>query len=278
MPGPDRAGSAGRGGRLRPHHTRIDDDLALTVVEHPDEVVHAMRFGRVIIENETVGAHACIPVGVFDAVDFPPVAHCAPVSFAAGLDVSLAERIKTAVQHEGSRVAKGSDLTVAVIGLGYFSQFHLAAWTGMAGFERIAVTDHARDRVAWAEASYGVDGYPDVEALLSAVDPDIVDIVAPPVAHAELIAGSSRPGRLIICQKPFCRSLEEAERVVIQAEEAGVTLVIHENFRFQPWHRTIKDFLDRDGLGRVFQAGFHCDPGTGGAGMPISTGSRRSRP
>ena len=71
------------------------------------------------------------------------------------------------------------------------------------------------------------------------------------------------PDRVIICQKPFCKSIAEAEAVIAEADAVGAQIVIHENFRFQPWHREIKDFLDEEKMGTVWQARFALRPGDG---------------
>lgn len=154
-------------------------------------------------------------------------------------------------------------LTVAVIGLGYFSRFHQDAWAGLDGVRIVGVTDLDPARVAEASARLGVPGFGDAAALLAATDPDIVDIVAPPPAHLDTIRLASRRGRIVICQKPFCRNLAEAEQATAVAEAAGADLAIHENFRFQPWYRTLKAFLDSGRMGRVWQCRFDLRPGDG---------------
>lgn len=151
---------------------------------------------------------------------------------------------------------------VGVVGLGYFSQFHLRAWAALEGAELVGVADLDPGRAAQAAQTYGGQAYATVDALC-AETLDVVDLVAPPTAHAALVAAAARPGRVVICQKPFCRSLEEAQTVTAAAEAAGATLVVHENFRFQPWHRRIKRFLDDGDLGAIYQARFALRPGDG---------------
>lgn len=127
-----------------------------------------------------------------------------------------------------------SRLRVVVVGLGYFSQFHLRAWQRVAEVELIGVADRDEAKLANAAADCGTAGFHDLESMLDAASPDIVDIVTPPETHAGLIRAALARNRVVICQKPFCRDLAEAEIVVGEAEAAGTTLVIHENFRFQP--------------------------------------------
>jgi len=153
-------------------------------------------------------------------------------------------------------------LNVAVIGLGYFSQFHLSAWQQRSDCTLTGITDIDPARTAEVSAEIGVPGFENAEALL-AIDPDIIDLVVPPSAQSDLLQLCLKPGRTIICQKPFGRSLIEAEAMTNAAEDAGTTLVIHENFRFQPWHRAIKHFLDSGRMGQVYEARFALRPGDG---------------
>jgi len=155
-----------------------------------------------------------------------------------------------------------SYLRVAVVGLGYFSQFHLGSWAGMQGVDLIGVTDLDPDLTRETADRLGVTAYARIQAILDD-DPDIIDLVVPPSAHANLIRACLKPGRTLICQKPFCLSLAEAEQITAEAETARTTLVIHENFRFQPWHRQVKAFLDAGRMGQVYNARFALRPGDG---------------
>ena len=152
-------------------------------------------------------------------------------------------------------------MKAAVIGLGYFSQFHLNAWQRASGITLAGATDLDPARRNWA-ADQGMPVFDTTEHLL-ATNPGIIDIVAPPPAHASLIRQALAPGRIIICQKPFCLNLAEAQQITAEAEAAGTILAIHENFRFQPWHRTIHAFLASGRMGAIWQARFALRPGDG---------------
>lgn len=154
-------------------------------------------------------------------------------------------------------------LTVAVIGLGYFSQFHLDAWNRAHAAHIVGVCDRDKARTEAHAQEFDVPGYTDPETLLANADPQIIDIVAPPPAHADLIRACLKPGRLIICQKPFCTSIDEAQDIIDLADQHGTRIVIHENFRFQPWYREIHGFLGSGRMGPVYQARFDLRPGDG---------------
>ena len=105
--------------------------------------------------------------------------------------------------------------------------------------------------------------YSDVDTMIEEVKPEIIDITTPPQTHFEMIRKASKSGAIIQCQKPFCTSLEEAREAVAFANASNVKVSIHENFRYQPWHRKIKKLLDSSVLGEVYQATFRLRPGDG---------------
>ncbi len=151
-------------------------------------------------------------------------------------------------------------LRVAGVGAGYFSQFHYDSWARMDRARAIAACD--RD-IAKARAT-GLKAYADLDAMLAAEAPDLLDIILPPDAHAEAIRTAlvhDIPN--IICQKPFCRSLDEARAATEAAEAKGTTLIVHENFRFQPWYRAIAEMLAGGLVGELQQVTFRLRPGDG---------------
>lgn len=150
--------------------------------------------------------------------------------------------------------------SVACVGAGYFSRFHLDAWARIEGAQVVGVADQSLG----AARATGFPAFEDAASLIDAVKPDIVDIILPPASHREAVqVALSRDVKTVICQKPFGASLAEAKTLVKEAKEAGTLLIVHENFRFMPWYRTIKEQLEAGAIGRVLQASFRLRPGDG---------------
>jgi len=76
-----------------------------------------------------------------------------------------------------------------------------------------------------------------------------VDVITPPATHLEICGEAARRGIPIICQKPLATGWDDARQIVAAASQAGVRLMVHENFRFQPWHREIKRQLEAGAIG-----------------------------
>lgn len=151
-------------------------------------------------------------------------------------------------------------LRVGCIGAGYFAAFHYDAWSRVEGAEPVAAVD--RD-ISRAQAT-GLAAFDDADMMLGDIRPDIVDIITPPPTHFETIrsALSIRP-KAIICQKPFCKDVSEARAAAEMAEETGVPLIVHENFRFQPWYRVMKAAMEKNEIGQLLQITFRLRPGDG---------------
>ena len=157
-------------------------------------------------------------------------------------------------------MSAASPVRVACLGAGYFSQYHLRSWQRMENARCIAIAD--RD-IARARST-GLPAYDNLSDMLAAHGPELLDIIVPPSGHAQAIRTALDHGvRWIVCQKPFCMTPKEARAVTDEAEAVGTTLVVHENFRFQPWYRTIKALLDAGRIGAVQQATFRFRPGDG---------------
>lgn len=157
-----------------------------------------------------------------------------------------------------------SRLRVGVVGSGYFARFHLHAWQRMPDVRSEAL--HALDAgVGRALADeFGVAAvFDDVARMLDTTRPDLVDIVTPPGSHEALVGLCIERGIPAICQKPFCPDLESATRLVARAAAAGSLVIVHENFRFQPWYREIRRLLDAGAVGEPYDVRFDLRPGDG---------------
>lgn len=151
-------------------------------------------------------------------------------------------------------------IRVACVGAGYFAQFHYDSWRRMPRTQLVGACDLD---LARAQAT-GLPAFDDIGAMLAATQPDLVDIILPPTAQEDAIRTALAQGvAAIICQKPFGPDLPEAERLADLAEAAQTPLVIHENFRFQPWYRAIRAAMQDGAIGAPLQATFRLRPGDG---------------
>lgn len=158
-----------------------------------------------------------------------------------------------------------SKLRGVCIGAGYFSQFHLDAWSRIPEAEIVGLCDIDRQRAEENARQFGIGKvFSDAGQALDELKPDFVDIITRSDTHAELVELAAKRGIAVICQKPLAPDLDSSRRLVEIAEQAGVPLMVHENFRFQPWHRELKRLIQTGVIGnRLHSLNFRSRPGDG---------------
>jgi len=145
-------------------------------------------------------------------------------------------------------------LRFALLGAGFWSRFQLAAWGELPGVECVAVYNRTRERAAKLAETFGVPAvYDDPEDLLRREELDFVDVVTGTETHRGFVELAASRGLPVICQKPMAESLEEAEGMARTCREAGVTFIVHENWRWQTPIRQVKRFLEQGLVGRPFR-------------------------
>lgn len=157
-----------------------------------------------------------------------------------------------------------SKICVATTGTGYFSRFQYRAWARIPEVALVGVCNRTLARAESVASEFGIPAaFSDLGSMLDKTRPELLDIITPPETHLAAITEAAARGIDVICQKPFGRTLAEAQEAVRIADQGGIRITIHENFRFQPWHRELKRLLDSGLLGKVYQATFRLRPGDG---------------
>lgn len=152
---------------------------------------------------------------------------------------------------------------IAVVGAGYFAQFQLAGWRD-AGAQVVGIADLDVSRAAALAQRFEVPQcFDDAAGMFDAVRPDLVDVILPPQAQADVVRQALQRQLPTICQKPFGTDLAEAEAMAALATAQATPLVVHENFRFTPWFRECRRLIDSAQLGRLHGIAFRLRPGDG---------------
>ncbi|MDX2151943.1 MAG: Gfo/Idh/MocA family oxidoreductase [Bryobacteraceae bacterium] len=150
------------------------------------------------------------------------------------------------------------------LGAGYFSKFQYEAWTRIPEVEITALYNRTEEKARAMMAAYGIPRcYSDWREVIEREQPDFVDIITPPETHEEMCAFAASRGVHISCQKPVAPTLAESRRIVENARSAGVRLMIHENFRWQPWYRKVKEIQRSGVLGELTHLTFLMRMGDG---------------
>jgi D-apiose dehydrogenase len=146
-------------------------------------------------------------------------------------------------------------LNVALAGAGMISWYHLAAWRSVAPAARVvAVYDPSAERAQSRAAEFGIDAvFTDPRAMLDGAEVGALDIAAPRAEHAAWVEAAAARGIDVLCQKPLTPTLAEGEALLSRLGRR-VRLMVHENWRFRPWYRTLGRWIAEGELGELLHA------------------------
>ena len=151
-------------------------------------------------------------------------------------------------------------LRIGLVGYGFMGRTHSNAYKRSTDFFDLeyqpvlkAVCGRSRDKVQAFASRWGYESIEtDWQALVDRADIDLIDIAGPNDTHAEIAIAAAAAGKMILCEKPLGRRIEEARRMVSAIESAGVPNMVWYNYRRVPAVVLAKQLLDEGRLGRIF--------------------------
>ena len=173
---------------------------------------------------------------------------------------------------------------LCVIGCGAFARTFAREAPGKLGDLALYFASRDGGRAADFAAEFGGAGsFGSYESAVAAPEVAAVYICTPHHLHLPHARLAAAAGKHILVEKPLARDTAEAQAIVDLAADAGVTLMVAENYRFMPPVRAAKELLDRGALGTLRLAqlqeqfpfhptGWRRDAGQNGGGTLIDGG------
>lgn len=133
---------------------------------------------------------------------------------------------------------------IGMVGAGWVAGYHLPAWRLQADRAEIAAICDPDLTAAQARArAFGIPrAFASAEAMLEQVPLDGIDICAPRDTHLDLVRLGAGRGLAILCQKPLAPNLAAAQALVAELGPR-LPLMVHENWRFRPYYRRLREWL-----------------------------------
>jgi len=144
-------------------------------------------------------------------------------------------------------------LGIGLIGAGSIGSERAKCFQRLPGIELRAVADSNHDHLSAFANEYDIPDYHiDWHELISHDDISVVHIAAPNYLHAEMAVAAARAGKHIICEKPLCLSLEEADLMIDTCHRQGVKLCYCEHLCFAPKFVLAKQSADAGHIGEMY--------------------------
>ena len=154
-------------------------------------------------------------------------------------------------------MTKNGKIGVGIIGGGNIAGHHIHGYLLAAEHAEVAaIADVDAERARSHAAALGdkFEVFQDYRELIASPRVDAVDICLPHHLHKDAIVAAAAAGKHILCEKPLCLTLDEADAVTRAVESAGVTLMCAHNQLFLPTVSTARTMIREGRLGKVFAA------------------------
>ncbi|KQU60832.1 dehydrogenase [Bacillus sp. Leaf406] len=144
-------------------------------------------------------------------------------------------------------------LKIGVIGCGSIAKHrHIPEYMANEHAEIVAVCDVVKDRAEEMADQIGAKAYTDYKDLLKDESIEAVSVCTPNALHAPISVDVLKAGKHVLCEKPMATSTEEAEAMIVAANEAGRKLMIGHNQRFVPSHQKAKELISKGEAGKIY--------------------------
>ena len=97
----------------------------------------------------------------------------------------------------------------------------------------------------------GCKAYCNLEDMWDDPELDAVIICTPASTHCDLILAALAAGKHVLCEKPMCVTMEEADEILAAAEKSSKKLMISHNQRYYKPHQKAKELISSGVIGKV---------------------------
>jgi predicted dehydrogenase len=141
---------------------------------------------------------------------------------------------------------------VGLVGTGFVGDIHAASYlSNVKDVEVVAVASpHNAEKFA---RERGIpQAFSDYRDMLKLPDLDVVDLCVPNDLHCQMTVDAARAGKHVICEKPLCVTLEEADEMIDTCKQQGVLLLYAEELLFAPKYVRAKTLVSEGAVGKPF--------------------------
>src|SRR5262245_18670064 len=142
---------------------------------------------------------------------------------------------------------------VGLVGSQFVSTIHAEALKRVPGAELFAVVSPTGDHAEQFARRHGVrHHFRDYRKFVETAELDLIVLGCPNHLHCEFTELAAAAGKHVVCEKPLCLNLAEADRMIAACKKAGVKLMYAEELCFTPKYVRLKRLVDEGALGRPY--------------------------
>ena len=141
---------------------------------------------------------------------------------------------------------------VGLVGSQFVSTIHADSLRQVPRAKLVSVASPTPGHAAALAHTHAVpQAFTDYRRMLELPEVHLVVIGAPNDLHGQIACDAAAAGKHVVCEKPLCLNLAEADRMLRACRRAGVKLMYAEELCFAPKYVRLKKLADDGALGKL---------------------------
>jgi predicted dehydrogenase len=142
---------------------------------------------------------------------------------------------------------------VAVIGVGAMGRNHVRVYSEMPEVQLVGIADQNEAAVEALGKLHHIPSYVDFREMVEKERPDAISVAVPTALHYNVVKELLTMQCNVLVEKPIASTLEQARKLIALAEKNKCVFTVGHIERFNPAVMELKQRLDRNELGHIFQ-------------------------
>jgi myo-inositol 2-dehydrogenase/D-chiro-inositol 1-dehydrogenase len=143
-------------------------------------------------------------------------------------------------------------IKVGLVGSGFVGDIHAYCFQHFVRDAELVAVASPHSAEKFAQERGIPQAFTDYRQMLALPDLDVIDIGIPNDLHCQVTVDAARAGKHVICEKPLCVTLEEADEMIAACKQAGVLLMYAEELCFAPKYVRAKTLVEEGAVGKPF--------------------------
>jgi predicted dehydrogenase len=130
-------------------------------------------------------------------------------------------------------------MKIALLGTG-FGQAHAAVYAQRSDVDQVVVFGRTPEKLAQINEQFGFATTTDLDALITDVSVDLVDICLPTRLHADIAVRAMQAGRDVLIELPLATTVDDARRIIKVQRDTGRRAFVDMFTRFSPAYQQLR--------------------------------------
>jgi len=140
---------------------------------------------------------------------------------------------------------------VAVVGCGFFGELHAEVFSDLTNVQLVGICDASEDVSSKMGQKFGCESFTNLERMLDATKPDILDICVPDCYHLDAVVAAIDRNINFFVEKPLADTLEDCHTILTKAKGFKKKAMVGFISRFDSRFLTVKQEIDKGKIGDI---------------------------